>query len=619
MNPDGVIEAAQERLHASKRHRTGTALAQHEAAYQTAVRAVMGPSAPLDLLLPPDDEDDDLLPPEAPAETPASDRPRYVPTVPLSNVTVAPMLPDGEDTVEAAFWAPKGAVAEATRKAEALGVQVTAREMSRDEAFRFLFGRSVEAARDNMRSDDFRNALADAGLIAHAYARVQIVYPKSAWTVIGVAEQIPPDLSGDGVPGAIVANAPGIEPPYWNVQNIAALDFARCDKCGVRHARKTVYVVESQRTGDVMQVGGTCAENLNAGKQVKRWMRAVASILSWARNQEWSEEAGMMGGHRRASDTVDVDGFIAVVDWVLANTAWVSGREAYATGALSTKEFAVTLLESASRFADRGLLHNVFGVMSLADEQIQNIVDQSRESGRLAWLRSRLDAWMQNMPDWLDDAGKSNAIIGYRTGYKRALGLLAYAIKDVRSAGSVVRLLPDGHTYNTEEPLDLGYSVDGAGAARAMERGMWPDAATFGAALGLKPGQMERALAKPGTLLTKAVAGKIQKHPAGVWQVLRTSVFEGQFGVSYKAVIMRVDDRALLRVTGSGAKGLDAGDRVRLGTVGFKDIDRAWTWKRHDLRVPPMQRVTRATVIVDNDLPGLTPPSPPVPVLAVEA
>jgi len=414
-----------------------------------------------------------------------------------------------------------------------------------------------------------------------------------------------------------VANAPGIEPPYWNVQNIAALDFARCDKCGVRHARKTVYVVESQRTGDVMQVGGTCAENLNAGKQVKRWMRAVASILSWARNQDWSEEAGMMGGRGRPSDTVDVDAFIAVVDWVVANLGWTSGSEAYATGGASTKDVALTLLSNPDDLYPETLYQ--LDVRRVTPAQVRSIIDQSRESGRLAWLRARLDAWMQSPPEWLDVAGRSNAVIGYRTGYTKALGLLAFAVKDVRDTGSAgVSLIPEGHTYDTEEPLDLGYSVDGAGLARAMERGRWPDAATFGAALGLKPGQVERALAKPDKLLAKGIASKVQKHPAGVWQVLRTSAFESDYGMSYKAMIMRVDDRAMLRVTGTGAKGLDAGDRVRLGTVGFKGMDRSWTWRKHDLQVPPMQRVTRATVIVDNTLPGLLPSAPPVPVLPVD-
>jgi len=105
MNPDDVIESAQDRLYAAQERRAGAALVQHEAAYTAAVRATVDAAG--DDLLPP--EDDDLLPPAFDDE-PARARPRYVDTVPLSNVTVAPMLPRDEDTAEAAFWAPKGAV-----------------------------------------------------------------------------------------------------------------------------------------------------------------------------------------------------------------------------------------------------------------------------------------------------------------------------------------------------------------------------------------------------------------------------------------------------------------------------------------------------------------------------
>lgn len=52
------------------------------------------------------------------------------------------------------------------------------------------------------------------------------------------------------------------------------VDYQRCDKCGAKHNRKSVFMVHTASDG-YMQVGGQCAKNLNCEVHCERLVRAL--------------------------------------------------------------------------------------------------------------------------------------------------------------------------------------------------------------------------------------------------------------------------------------------------------------------------------------------------------
>lgn len=56
-------------------------------------------------------------------------------------------------------------------------------------------------------------------------------------------------------------------------------DFSRCDACGCHRARNKIFIVQEVETGEIKQLGGSCASNLNLAHKVSKLVDRVTDVL----------------------------------------------------------------------------------------------------------------------------------------------------------------------------------------------------------------------------------------------------------------------------------------------------------------------------------------------------
>lgn len=133
----------------------------------------------------------------------------------------------------------KTAAAKVSALATANGVAVTFNAVTAMDVWERCWKRAGYA----MDADDLTFATRTAGRLA------EVVFTSdAAGDVLAIADCV------DGAP-VFFTFADGFK---WTIEAMDAIDFKRCDRCGVRHARKKVYLVNS--VSGVEQLGGTCAQ-----------------------------------------------------------------------------------------------------------------------------------------------------------------------------------------------------------------------------------------------------------------------------------------------------------------------------------------------------------------------
>ena len=68
----------------------------------------------------------------------------------------------------------------------------------------------------------------------------------------------------------------------WGDFDVENIDMFRCDKCNTKHKRKKVYIVEGiagDYVGQIMQVGGHCAVQLDCEKALKKLLKKVQFFI----------------------------------------------------------------------------------------------------------------------------------------------------------------------------------------------------------------------------------------------------------------------------------------------------------------------------------------------------
>lgn len=71
----------------------------------------------------------------------------------------------------------------------------------------------------------------------------------------------------------------------WTEETKNAINFKRCDRCQKEIARKKIFIVEHK--GDVLQVGGECANQMNCEVMMRRLLKIITKTIKDARDEEW--------------------------------------------------------------------------------------------------------------------------------------------------------------------------------------------------------------------------------------------------------------------------------------------------------------------------------------------
>lgn len=113
--------------------------------------------------------------------------------------------------------------------------------------------------------------------------------------------------------------------------NFEEPEYRRCDECHVQHERHDLYIVkitEGERTGEVLQVGGSCAKKLNCEVRVKALTKALQKVYEYAKKSNLF--AGTAPGRmpiRRAEALLDVLKVAKAFIQTYGMTTWKKAQE----------------------------------------------------------------------------------------------------------------------------------------------------------------------------------------------------------------------------------------------------------------------------------------------------
>lgn len=308
------------------------------------------------------------------------------------------------------------------------------------------------------------------------------------------------------------------EEPYWTAERMRAVDFGHCDVCRTMRHRVRVFIVR-RPDGSTFQAGGECAANLDLGRRLKSRLKAVYSFMSWLRGGEDGVE-DYFGSEKGAGYLVGEVLALAGAD--IRERGYVSRRRSEETGEQSTKDAVSWLLHSTSPAAQK------------ARRQVV-------KEAPLVRLRAEARAWVDKLlaDPKADAAFANNLDVALQTGSPRLLGFLVYIPEGIRRAKADAQRAKAAAKLFPYDPEQWQPRV-GADIARAMEMDE-VDLEGLRDILGVKPGQLERALAKPDKALTKTLRSKLEKHLPGRWRVLRVNTSQGTYGVTTWVRLARSD------------------------------------------------------------------------------
>lgn len=325
----------------------------------------------------------------------------------------------------------------------------------------------------------------------------------SEWSVVALADR------SDGAP-MFHAIDPTVD--YWTTERMDAIDFSRCDECGVRNHRNRAFII---RKGDVIrQIGGSCAKHLDLTKKIRDLLDGFQSFVS-----AMGDDGDDWGGGFCGDAALNLPLAVMLAEEVIAFEGYVSGKAAEACGRMSTSQQVSRML-----FVPKG-----------ASEDCRNNY-QWREAKR-RWLAGEADAVMAEVQAWIDASTDDLFHRNIRTAIKnespRHMGLIVFAVAEIRNWRLAIK------AKENEVPPKCYQHVDMAPEAIAEACGV--------------------TLQELGGMVGHDCSGKL-KAPArkalakvlpGVWTLIGRASWESMYGWQDMVQFQREDGSRVKWITGS--------------------------------------------------------------------
>lgn len=312
------------------------------------------------------------------------------------------------------FVIRKDQVEAAERKARELGVGLELKAVDPRDLIHTWppYEETVYAfTRDRTGYEAARDAALATMAAGYVYATARA--PQPAERVVGVASSEDSVVQFTVIPG---------EQDVWTPERMDALDLTRCDACGIRHRRSKVYLV-LRPGGSVIQVGGTCAENMDLSKRVSNMLRAFKAFASWfgkiSADEDWDTWGG--GGGKGERGRVDPATALVLADALIATKGYVSRKASdEESGKLPTSELVKQLM-----LAKPGT--------EAAAARASILERHGRDAEKLL---AQGVAWAQAEQRKKDSSFARNMIAALSTGSVKLLGFLAYVPAGIRRAAA---------------------------------------------------------------------------------------------------------------------------------------------------------------------------------------
>jgi hypothetical protein len=467
-------------------------------------------------------------------------------------------------------------------KCDELGLQLSTSRVTPEQVLSYWGGSYPD-------QESLDNATARAAKTAIQYVNVHIRAPKAEKQVIAVAKL------ECGMP--VFHTLEGHDERFWTAERIAAVDFKRCDQCGIAHQRVKLFLVRND-DGEIEQYGGACAKHLNLAKLVNDHLRALKALqrfLGGMGDEEWGF------GSSKSSDRVDPRFALVLADMMIAEHGYVSGGAAWRSNGelVSTKSHtlhAMSLLLGWTKLGAR-------------DQQLKAERARLREKlseypeDRAQALYEKAEALVASkLEDELSEF-TSNLNVAFCTGSLKLLGFLVWLPSALRKADAAEakRKLEEkaNATQSPWTPTAAERPTNGAELHAFIDTWYDADHDQFCADLGITEGSLKRALGKPDKALTKASGKKLDRTVPGTWTITRIGSFQGDWGTSFFITIVREDGAKVLwkssnPVTEDGFE-VNEGDQIRFKGASIGDIPKPYTNERTGRTSQDGRRVNRAT------------------------
>jgi hypothetical protein len=122
----------------------------------------------------------------------------------------------------------------------------------------------------------------------------------------------------------------------WTKESLETVDYTLCQKCGVKHNRVKIFVLELGETKEQIQVGGTCAKNLNCETRVKKLLNLFKNFEEQINEEDY--EYGGDSGQLRNTDIA------RITLGVVRKYGYVSGKKSFETFQQPTIEIVRNLM-----------------------------------------------------------------------------------------------------------------------------------------------------------------------------------------------------------------------------------------------------------------------------------
>lgn len=392
---------------------------------------------------------------------------------------------------------------------------------------------------------------------AEAYRSVSMVAPASEERVVAMAEKV------DGLP--VFYDFDGAR--YWDTSRMDDMDFTRCDICGVHHHRVKVYVV-ARTDGSQYHAGGTCASYRDLGKKASAMLRGFARLQrELARGDEdWFDG---FGPGCRAPQRYEVHIALALAAHYAERHGWVSAREAWDTGQVSTKERMAGTLEDLRSSSFR-----------VRDAAAADIAEALHSTDATTLIRTA-DAFLASKED---SAFIRTCKVAVLTGAVKLSGHLAWV----------------GHASRAWQRAQERAARE---AASKVETAPYePESVEDKLPLAVESGRFEPAASKAVRTgkITKALSGKLERWCPGEWVVTRSRSFETDFGLLTIMSLQRADGAMISWKTSSPVASdgteIEEGDTLTLDSVSIGDVPEPRTYKGRTYQ--DGRRISRAKVTV---------------------
>jgi hypothetical protein len=536
-------------------------------------------------------------------------------------------LATGQSVKDRTFWLLAEKLPQIEQAAKKLGLRLEILENSEEDLVRWMMSEIIEGSsyeeKMKLRASVDKDAIRQmARRFAPKMAQVRVHYPEADYTIIATAEMLSPDKTPTGLPMAKLSQAQS----YWSDERIRALDFQRCDECGVRSHRKYIYIVAKRHADNYVQLGGSCASQLDLSQKLKAMIKAVESFAALAR--QMLVEAGIMepmgnNGGMRLRAPMNISVYVKLTDFFCSKLGFVSSKKSH-----EAADRGQLLPSTVDRI--KALLYKSHEPNSPASATKAAILSAYSNPEGEAYIANLIQA-AQAKADSLD---ADKAVSEFRHTAQMAIyggfgpGVLVWLISSVRDGGqeSLQSIFGKAQSWGTvthmrsyEDNFGIGYSD----LVPIAERGGWADVPDMihtlmdvtdddGSVTSTTAADAE--IARMGKLdkrnvpinRSSALEKALQRSLQGLWWIAnRFEKYDQTYGgMSYSANLVRLDDYAIIYITGKGLANVKQGEVVRVLSAARRNLSKGWFNNYLKVRIPDSMHLDRATLqVVDGVLP----------------